>query len=104
MFSRNELLDAIEDLESNPSTYQNCQKLATFYMLYDHLYGVDGTSASSGIDRLTVVDRYGDGDFFDAIEGSEADKVFSVLSELMDTVRVLQPRLYDATLTALRDL
>ena len=38
MFSKNELLDAIDDLESAPATYQNAEKLATFYLLYDHLY------------------------------------------------------------------
>lgn len=38
MFSKNELLDAIEELEMSPATYQNAEKLATFYVLYEHLY------------------------------------------------------------------
>ena len=38
MFSKGELLDAIEELEASPATFQNAEKLATFYTLYDHLY------------------------------------------------------------------
>jgi hypothetical protein len=38
MFSKVELLDAIDELENSPATYQNAEKLATFYLLYDHLY------------------------------------------------------------------
>jgi hypothetical protein len=36
MFSKKELMDAIDELERSPSTYQNAEKLATFYLLYDH--------------------------------------------------------------------
>jgi hypothetical protein len=102
MFSKIELLDAIDEMEEAPSTYQNCEKLATFYSLYDHLYG-DKRPMLETV-RQTVVDSFGDSDFFKAVDGADAEKVFRVLNELMETVRLLQPKLYEATLTELRDL
>lgn len=102
MFTKNELLDAIDELEMSPATYQNCQKLSTFYSLYDHLYGDNRPSLETV--RQTIIEDYGDSDFLRAVEGSDAEKVFMILDELLDAVKVLQPRLYDATLTALNDI
>lgn len=103
MFKKNELIDAIEELEATPATFQNCQKLATFYLLYDHLYGNKSTEASP-VERLSLVGNYGDSDFLQIISGAEADKVFLILDEMMQTVKVLQPRLYEATLTMLQEI
>ena len=36
MFSEAELSKAIDELEKTPVTYQDAEKLATFYILYDH--------------------------------------------------------------------
>ena len=103
MLSRNELVDAIEELETAPLTFQNCQKLATFYSLYDHLYGVRPEPVAETICQ-SVIGEYGDSDFLQSVSGLPADKVFPLLDELMESVRLLQPRLYDATLTELKDM
>lgn len=102
MFKKNELLDAIDELEQNPATFQNCQKLATFYLLYDHLYGNSRPDLVET--RVSVMDNYGDSEFLQLISGADAQKVMTILDELMQTVKVLQPRLYDATLTMLNDI
>ena len=102
MFKKNELLDAIDELEANPATFQNCQKLATFYLLYDHLYGNSRPDLTEA--RVSVIDHYGDTEFLQIVSGSDAQKVFTVMDELMETVKVLQPRLYEATLTMLADV
>lgn len=102
MFTKNELLDAMDELEMSPATYQNCEKLATFYMLYDHLYG-DKRPMFETV-RQTIVDEYGNSDFLLSVAGSDAEKVFRILDELMESVKLLQPRLYEATLTMLNDV
>lgn len=102
MFSKNELLDAIEEMETCPSTYQNCEKLATFYSLYDHLYGDKRPMVETV--QQTVIDNYGDSAFLKSVEGADAEKVFLILDELMESVKLLQPRLYEATLAELQDL
>lgn len=103
MFSKNELLDAIDELEMSPATYQNCEKLATFYTLYEHLF-VDREPVS----RLesvkeVIVDKYGDSEFLRLISGSDAETAWKTMDELMEAVRALQPRLYEATLDRFRD-
>ncbi len=102
MFTKNELLDAIDDLEIAPATYQNCEKLATFYSLYDHLYG--SKRAVQETIRETIIGNHGASDFLGAIAGKDAQKAFAILDELMETVRLLQPRLYEATMAEINDL
>lgn len=104
MFNKNELLDAIEELEKTPSTFQNCQKLATFYSLYDHLYGDKRPVPVQETVRINVVGDYGDSDFLQAIAGADAEQVILLVDELMETVKVLQPRLYEATMMEIKIL
>jgi len=103
MFTRDELLDAIDELEMSPSTYQNCEKLATFYSLYDHLFGIGEYSAAAEPVREVIIRKYGDSEFFAAIDGADAQTVWNIIGELMDAVKVLQPRLYEATLQRIKD-
>lgn len=102
MFTKAELLDAIDELEESPGTYQDCEKLATFYSLYDHLYGSKRPQVETV--RQTIINEYGDSEFYKAVAGAEAEQVFGILDELMQSVKLLQPRLYDATIAELKDL
>jgi flagellar motor component MotA len=98
MFSKSELLDAIEELEMSPATYQNAEKLATFYNLYDHLYvRKEPVSRIESINEV-IVDDYGDSEFLQAVAGRKADQIWMVMDELMETVKVLQPKLYQAVI------
>lgn len=104
MFTKTQLLDAIEELEAAPVvTFQNCEKLATFYSLYDHLYGDNKLRNSPEGVQEVIIGRYGHSDFLEAVEGKEASSVWSILDELMDTIQAFNPRLYDATLNQLRE-
>ena len=103
MFSKGELLNAIEELEMSPSTYQNAEKLATFYLLYEHLYVKKEPVNRIESVREVTIDRYGDSDFFQAIEGRRAEDEWKVMDDLMNTLQMLHPRLYQATLDKLRE-
>ena len=98
MFSKNELLDAIDDLEMAPATYQNAEKLATFYSLYDHLYVRKMPENYVETTREVTIDRYGDTEFLQAIDGMKAEKVWLIMDELMSTLMALQRKLYNATI------
>lgn len=98
MFSKNELLDAIDELEMSPATYQNAEKLATFYSLYDHLYGEKLRMPVAESSREVIIRTNGDSEFLQAISGKKSEDVWQVMDELMETVKMLQPRLYQATL------
>lgn len=101
MFSKNELLDAIDDLEMAPATYQNAEKLATFYTLYDHLYVREVPKNLVEMTREVTIDRYGDTEFLKTIDGMNAEKAWKIIDELMSTLMALQRKLYDATIDKL---
>lgn len=103
MFTKNQLIDAIEELERSPATYQNAEKLATFYQLYDHLYTQREPERRIESAREVTIDRYGDSEFLQTIEGQNAERTWSTMDELMSTIRALQPKLYLATIDRLRD-
>lgn len=103
MFSRGELLDAIEELEMSPATYQNAEKLATFYLLYEHLYVKKEPVNRIESVREVTIDRYGDSEFFQAIEGKKSEEGWMVMDELMQTIQMLHPRLYQATMDKIQE-
>ena len=58
MFSKAELLNAIDELERAPATYQNAEKLAVFYLLFDHLYVEKEPVNRFEQVREVTIDRY----------------------------------------------
>ncbi len=102
MLSRLELLDAIDELEKSATTFQDCQKLATFVFLYDNLYG-EKTQEAPERTRMSILEDYGTSEFYQAIKDKEAEKVLRILNETMDAIQILQPRLYDSVLTQLSE-
>ena len=98
MLSKRELVDAINELEESPRSYQDCAKLATFYSLYDHLYP-DVVQGYSG--QAEIVGSHGDSDFLRAIADKDAAFAWGLMDELMSALKVLHPRLYDCVLRKL---
>ena len=92
MFTKNDLINAIVECEKDPKNYHDCEKLATFYTIFDHLY----TQAEPIIreTKEAVVGDYGDTEFFHRIKGKKPDEVFSLIQELLDAIQVLNPNLY----------
>jgi hypothetical protein len=98
MFTKTELLDAIDDLELAPATYQNAEKLATFYQLYDHLYTRREPERRIESTREVTIDRYGDSEFQQAITDKKAEEIWAIMDELMTTIKAMQPKLYQAVI------
>lgn len=102
MFSKRELLEAIDELEASPATYQNAEKLATFYSLYDHLYIEKEPMSRIESVKEVKIDRYGDSEFLTAISDQKPEDIWMVMDELMSTLQALNPRLYEATMDRLK--
>lgn len=102
MFSKKELLEAIDELEASPATYQNAEKLATFYSLYDHLYVEKEPMSRIESVREVKIDRYGDSEFLEAITDKNPEDIWMVMDELMSTLQALNPRLYQATMDRIK--
>lgn len=103
MFSKSELLRAIEELEEAPATFQNAEKLATFYTLYDHLFTEGKMVQKPEPAREVKIDKYGGSEFLEAIAGEDAEHVWLIIDELMETIKALQPKLYQATMDRINE-
>ncbi len=53
--------------------------------------------------QLEGIDYPGESEFARAIDGRKQEEVWPIIDELMDTINVLQPRLYDAVMRKLQD-
>jgi GGDEF domain-containing protein len=53
--------------------------------------------------REVIIGKYGDSEFMRVIEGKKAEDVWSVMDELLQTIQMLQPRLYNATIEKLKE-
>ena len=108
MITEQDLREAIAECEGTPKPTANTYiKLAAFYTIRDHLYpkvekqkslelpvAYSGAAApeSKGI-------TYDSGsEFSDVIHGLDPDRVFPVIDELMDTLSVINPRLYNGVM------
>ena len=100
MISEKDLNRAIDECKDTANSYTNCEKLATFLIIKDHLYG-SGEKAETRTE--TLVDYMGDSEFLNAITGKKAEDVWMVMNELMDAIAVTNPRLYDATMRKLAE-
>ncbi len=103
MITEKELYSEINRLENcdNPH-FSECQKLAVLYTIKNELYGENASEIrSEPIVVESVIDDYGDSDFYKTICGKNSAFVFDVLDELMATLKIIQPRLYAGVLRKL---
>lgn len=94
MLSKREIEQAIAELETSASTYQNCERLASLYIMHDHMYG----KVKAEFQYETVVGDYGMSDFLQTISGMESERAWLLMDELMSAVQVTNPRLYDGVM------
>ena len=97
MPSKEDLLDAIKEIQDKEPTYANCEKLATFYTLLRYLY-----SEEEGQSRDAFPASNGS-EFRQAIAGKDIGKVVDVLDEHMKVVMTLFPKEYKAVIRMLEE-
>ena len=98
MPTKEELLKAIEDVAKQPDTYAKCQKLATFYILLNSLYPEEDFKNEFSTQFQSTNIDVGESEFLQKIKGHDINKVLSVLDELMEALKALNPQLYANTL------
>ena len=87
MINLDEINNEIEKLESQPASYASIERLSWFYTVRDHI-----TSQPKG----EIPD--GESDFRKCCSGKAICEVMDVMDELMDTLLIIQPRLYNAVM------
>ena len=104
MITKQDLDEAIAECQGQRNPNANtCIKLASFYIIRRELFKEDKEdeqpqqsmfSFSSG----ETLGRYGDSDFLESVSGKPIEAVMLVMNELMDSMQVLQPRIYDSVM------
>ena len=100
MITEQDLRSAIAECQGQKNPNANtCIKLAAYYTILDHITGESPTVKSIPVMGYSNSYLYkSDSEFMKGIEGVDLDTVMQVVDELMDTLKAVQPRLYDAVM------
>lgn len=107
MITQHDLDTAIAECQGkqNPDS-KTCIMLAAFYTIKREMFG-DAENfqhhaqsfAPAPVRNTVEIDS--DSEFARAIDGRDLGEVFPIIDELMDTLQIVQPRLYNAVLMKL---
>ena len=104
MITEQDLQAAIAECKGqrNPNA-STCIKLASFLTIQDHLFKKEEDpvmrySYSSGVSEIVY---NGNSEFALLVNGRDQTEVFKILDELMDTIQVINPRLYASVIRKL---
>lgn len=103
MITKRDLEAAIAECQGkrNPDA-KTCIMLAAFYTIRKEMFGEELLEYSySPAPYRNTIEIDSDSDFARAVNGREQDEVLPVINELMETLNVIQPRLYDAVMVKL---
>ena len=102
MPTREELIEAIEKYQQEEPTYQNCERILVFTLMLDRYYGNEPMVA--GYSSKMAQNRYSsESEFMKVAEKIDESHLFAVLDDLFDTLRVLNPRLYESCMMKLKN-
>ena len=106
MITEKELLQAIRECEAEPITPSKIGKLADFYIIYDHLFGVPYEADYSYSNKVgnPTIETSSDTEFLKAVNGKPSDKVWAILDEIMEVVKTRHPKMYDKAIDKINDL
>ena len=108
MITEKDLAEAIAECQGqrNP-TANTCIKLAAFYTIRNELFGsAQGAETPPAYSYAAPPDSGkvnfdGDSEFAQTVSGRNQSEIWPVIDELMDTLKMIQPRLYDGVMRKL---
>ena len=114
MITEKDLQEAIAECEGqrNP-TANTAIKLAAFYIirnemfptkkeLYQPGYSLAPPPTETPTEPSGTIGDYGDSEFLQAVKGKSPETVWPVLDELMETLMIVNRRVYDGVLRKIR--
>ena len=109
MITERDLQEAIAECEGERNPNSNtCIKLAAFYTIKNHLFPEREvlpqvySYAAPVVETEARIGDYGGSDFLQTVHGMDADEVWGIMDELMQTLQVINPRLYAGVMRKLR--
>ena len=117
MITEKEIEQAIEECMREPVTGNKRSVLADLIIIQDYLFGAPMQAQevphpmpmqSYSAPPMEQVENYiqtnGDSEFLKAVDGRKADKVWKLMDELVEAVKILHPRMYTTFIDKVQDL
>ena len=113
MLDKAEIRAAIAKLEFDESSYSNYAKLASLYVIRDKMQEEErgdggryvgcysGAPAPVTAEPATV-GEYGDSEFLLAVAGKDPAKAWTVVDELMDTLAMVNSKVYNSVMQKIK--
>lgn len=102
MITLREVLQSLDELEELPHNWDTAQKLAVMLVLRDYLSPPSEPEVSRDAGR-EAAPVPADSEFLQAAFECDPVRVWELLDELMGTLSVAMPRLYEAVMQKLRE-
>ncbi len=108
MITEHDLAEAIAECEGqrNPSA-NTCLKLAAFYIIRDKMYPAKQEIREEVMNKQPLYTNYSrsseneQSEFRQVIRSIDSEKLLSIMDELMTTLKVVMPKLYDGVMQKL---
>lgn len=81
---------SIKELEQAEATYASCERLASLYIVRDHM-------------QQTTTKKMTGSDFIEAAAAAGFEKTVEVINEHMEVIKLLHPKEYEAILQKMID-
>ena len=118
MITEKEVAQAIEECMREPVTGNKRAVLADLIIIQDYLFGestrateppqmpypMQSYSTPPTEQVETIVETNGDSEFLKAVDGRKADRVWKLMDELVEAVKILHPRMYTTFIDKVQDL
>ena len=117
MITEKEVAQAIEECMHEPVTGNKRAVLADLIIIQDYLFGkpvqaqevpqpmpMQSYSAPPVEQVEKINEAKGDSEFLRAVDGRKADKVWKLIDELVEAVKILHPRMYTTFIDKVQDL
>lgn len=99
MITEQDLKEAIAECNGQRHPNANvCLKLAAFYVIKDHLFPEAEELART---NMNTNEYKSDSEFMKIAQGVDFGKILEVFDELMETLMVINPRLYESVVRKL---
>ena len=99
MISMEQINGEIAALENEKPTYVTMQKLSTLYIVRDHML-IGNKPTVTNAETIPT----GTSEFMKLVSGKNQSSVFNVMDELMNTLSILNPALYNGVMRKLNNI
>ena len=116
MITEKEVAQAIDECMREPVTGSKRSALADLIIIQDYLFGeptrtaepqymsFNSYSAQQTEQVETIVETTGDSEFLKAVDGKRADRLWRLMDEFVEAVKILHPKMYSAFIDKIQDL